>query len=78
MRCPRRRGAAGFLARDHERSVDLLMHRMRTLDANLYMPGAVLAKVDRMAMQHALEVRSPLLDPQFAEIAMSLSEDDCW
>lgn len=55
-----------------------VMHRMRTIDANLYMPGAVLAKVDRMAMQHALEVRSPLLDPQFAEIAMGLSEDDCW
>ena len=55
-----------------------LMHRMRTIDANLYMPGAVLAKVDRMAMQHALEVRSPLLDPQFAEIAMGISEDDCW
>ncbi|HVY88230.1 MAG TPA: asparagine synthase (glutamine-hydrolyzing), partial [Hyphomonadaceae bacterium] len=55
-----------------------IMHRMRTLDANLYMPGAVLAKVDRMGMQHALEVRSPLLDPQFAEIAMGLSEGDCW
>lgn len=55
-----------------------LIHRMRTIDANLYMPGAVLAKVDRMAMQHALEVRSPLLDPQFAEIAMGMGEDDCW
>jgi asparagine synthase (glutamine-hydrolysing) len=31
-----------------------------------------------MSMQHALEVRSPLLDPQFAEIAMGLSEEDCW
>jgi asparagine synthase (glutamine-hydrolysing) len=55
-----------------------LMHRMRTIDANIYMPGAVLAKVDRMGMQHALEIRSPLLDPQFAEIAMGLGEDDCW
>jgi asparagine synthase (glutamine-hydrolysing) len=54
------------------------MHRMRTLDANLYLPGAVLAKVDRMSMRHALEVRSPLLDTQFAEIAMGLTEDDCW
>jgi asparagine synthase (glutamine-hydrolysing) len=54
------------------------MHRMRTLDANLYLPGAVLAKVDRMSMQHALEVRSPLLDTQFAEIAMGLTEEDCW
>lgn len=54
------------------------MHRMRTIDAELYLPGAVLAKVDRMSMQHALEVRSPLLDTQFAEIAMGLSQDDCW
>ena len=54
------------------------MHRMRTIDAELYLPGAVLAKVDRMSMQHALEVRSPLLDTQFAEIAMGLSEEDCW
>lgn len=54
------------------------MHRMRTIDAGLYLPGAVLAKVDRMSMQHALEVRSPLLDTQFAEIAMGLSEEDCW
>jgi asparagine synthase (glutamine-hydrolysing) len=55
-----------------------VMHRMRTLDANIYMPGAVLAKVDRMSMQHALEVRCPLLDLEFAEMAMGLSEDDCW
>ncbi len=55
-----------------------VMHRMRTLDANLYMHGAVLAKVDRMSMQHSLEVRCPLLDVQFSEIAMGLSESDCW
>lgn len=54
------------------------MHRMRTLDANLYMPGAVLAKVDRMSMQHALEVRAPLLDVGFADLAMGVSQDDCW
>ncbi|MEO1136708.1 MAG: asparagine synthase (glutamine-hydrolyzing) [Pseudomonadota bacterium] len=55
-----------------------VMHRMRTIDAQLYMPGAVLAKVDRMSMQHALEVRCPMLDVEFAETAMGLSEDDCW
>ena len=31
-----------------------------------------------MSMQHALEVRSPLLDTQFAEIAMGLTQEDCW
>lgn len=53
-------------------------HRMRTIDAQLYMPGAVLAKVDRMSMQHSLEVRCPMLDVEFAETAMGLSEEDCW
>src|SRR5262245_1336621 len=39
-----------------------LIHRMRRFDVEAYMPGAVLAKVDRMSMQFALEVRCPLLD----------------
>ncbi|MEL6212364.1 MAG: asparagine synthase (glutamine-hydrolyzing) [Pseudomonadota bacterium] len=55
-----------------------VLHRMRTIDAALYMPGGVLAKVDRMSMQHSLEVRCPMLDVEFAETAMGLSEDDCW
>lgn len=54
------------------------LHRLRTIDANVYMPGSVLPKVDRMSMQHALEVRCPLLDIRFAETAMGLSQDDCW
>lgn len=55
-----------------------LMHRMRTLDATTYMPGAVLAKVDRMSMLHSLEVRCPLLDKDVAAFAMGLSADACW
>ncbi len=55
-----------------------LLHRMRTLDATTYMPGAVLAKVDRMSMRHSLEVRSPLLDKSVAEFAMGVSEESCW
>lgn len=55
-----------------------LLHRMRTLDATTYMPGAVLAKVDRMSMRHSLEVRSPLLDRSVAAFAMGLSEQSCW
>lgn len=57
---------------------DPLMHRMRNIDTWLYMPGSVLAKVDRMSMQHALEVRCPLLDRDFAEYAMGVHERDCW
>lgn len=55
-----------------------LMHRMRTLDATTYMPGAVLAKVDRMSMLHSLEVRCPLLDKSVGRFAMGLSADACW
>src|SRR5439155_15655285 len=54
-----------------------VVHRLRTLDANTYMPGAVLAKVDRMAMRFALEVRSPLLDVRIARWAASLPAAVC-
>jgi asparagine synthase (glutamine-hydrolysing) len=54
-----------------------VLHRLRTLDANYYMPGAVLAKVDRMSMQFALEVRSPLLDMRIARWAARLPAYGC-
>ncbi len=54
------------------------MHRMRTLDANTYMPGAVLAKVDRMSMQASLEVRCPLLDKEVGRFASRLRAQSCW
>ena len=43
--------------------------RFGGLDTRTYLPGAVLAKVDRMTMAHALEVRSPLLDHHVYEFA---------
>lgn len=55
-----------------------LMHRLRTLDAETYMPGAVLPKVDRMSMQVALEVRCPLLDRDVAALARDLPSAACW
>ena len=55
-----------------------LLNRMRNLDAHTYMPGAVLAKVDRMSMQVSLEVRCPLLDAKLAHFAENLSTDSCW
>jgi asparagine synthase (glutamine-hydrolysing) len=54
-----------------------LLHRMRDLDARHYLPGAVLAKVDRMSMQHALEVRAPLLGIEVAEFAARLAAEEC-
>src|SRR5262249_44110511 len=54
-----------------------VLHRLRTLDATMYLPGAVLAKVDRMSMQFALEVRSPLLDARIGRWASDLPVRFC-
>jgi len=55
-----------------------LMHRMRALDAETYLPGAVLPKVDRMSMQVSLEVRCPLLDRDVAALAQGMPLSACW
>jgi asparagine synthase (glutamine-hydrolysing) len=55
-----------------------LINVLRELDAETYMPGAVLPKVDRMSMQHSLEVRAPLLGIDVARFAASLAADDCY
>jgi asparagine synthase (glutamine-hydrolysing) len=49
-----------------------LLARLRRSDAWNYMPGAVLAKVDRMSMRHALEVRTPFLNVELAQFAERL------
>jgi asparagine synthase (glutamine-hydrolysing) len=49
-----------------------VLHRLRTLDVTSYLPGAVLAKVDRMSMRFGLEVRCPLLDCRIADWARQL------
>lgn len=51
---------------------------LRELDASAYMPGAVLAKVDRMSMQHSLEVRAPLIGLDIAQFAMKLGGNECY
>jgi asparagine synthase (glutamine-hydrolysing) len=55
-----------------------LLNVVRELDAHNYLPGAVLAKVDRMSMQHSLEVRTPFLGIDVAKFAMGLASDDCY
>jgi asparagine synthase (glutamine-hydrolysing) len=55
-----------------------LINVVREVDAHNYLPGAVLAKVDRMSMQHSLEVRAPLLGLDVAKFAMKLSAADCY
>ena len=43
--------------------------RILYTDLKMYLPGDILAKVDRMSMANSLEVRSPLLDHQLIEFA---------
>ncbi len=59
--------AAGFAPSD----LRALLH----LDLTTYMTDDVLAKVDRMSMAHALEVRVPLLDHKLVEFAATLPFD---
>lgn len=55
------------------------IERMRLIDMHSYLPGAVLAKVDRMSMKHSLEVRTPFFSPTLlrlsAQLPASLSTD---
>lgn len=55
-----------------------LINVLRETDAANYMPGAVLAKVDRMSMQHSLEVRAPLLGRDVARFAAGLAGESCY
>ena len=50
------------------------LHFWRMLDFYSYLPGAVLAKVDRMSMRHGLEVRTPFLEPQVMALAETMPQ----
>jgi len=49
-----------------------LLRRMLALDFSSYLPGSVLAKVDRASMAHGLEVRPPFLDNAMIDLAFSI------
>lgn len=52
-----------------------IIDTMRKCDVHMFLPGAVLAKTDRMTMQHSLEVRSPFLSVEVARFAERLAAD---
>ena len=48
------------------------VNRLLDLDLQTYLPGDLLVKMDIASMAHSLEVRSPLLDHVFMELAAGL------
>ena len=61
--------------RDEVNHADVpLFCRLRQTDVDNYMPGAVLPKVDRMSMQHSLEVRTPFLSIDSHDLAERLPQ----
>ena len=62
---------ASLFARDELDAYD----RLRMIDLHSYLPGAVLAKVDRMAMKHSLEVRTPFFSPQVLALSSRLPRE---
>ena len=49
-----------------------LLDQLLEVDATVYLPGDLLAKIDIATMAYSLEARSPLLDHEFMELAASI------
>jgi asparagine synthase (glutamine-hydrolysing) len=65
---------AGLAERHHLLEGPDLTDFQRT-DIAEYLPNDILTKVDRMSMAHGLEARAPLLQPEVASFALSLSPE---
>jgi asparagine synthase (glutamine-hydrolysing) len=50
------------------------LSRLLSLNFETYLPDDLMVKVDRMSMAHGLEVRSPFLDTEVAELGMGLPD----
>lgn len=46
--------------------------KMQHIDLNLWLPGDILLKADKMSMAHSLELRVPFLDKEVIKVASSL------
>lgn len=61
--------------REHWRPELPARTRLQYVDFHTFMPGLVLAKVDRTSMAVSLEARVPLLDKRIIEFSFGLDED---
>lgn len=59
----------------HEGVAAATIDRRMYADIQMYLPGALLPKVDRMTMANSLEGRSPFLDSKLMEFAAQLPAD---
>ncbi|MCK9364908.1 MAG: asparagine synthase (glutamine-hydrolyzing) [Syntrophales bacterium] len=67
--------APGIFAAALARPQTDALNRMLYADFKVSLPGDMLWKVDKMSMAHALEVRVPLLDQRFCELAFRIGGD---
>lgn len=49
--------------------------KMQYLDLNLWLPGDILLKADKMSMAHSLELRVPFLDKEVIRLASTLPQN---
>ncbi|MEM9021474.1 MAG: asparagine synthase (glutamine-hydrolyzing) [Planctomycetota bacterium] len=67
--------AAVIDPRFHPANTLVGVDRATDFDLRVYLPGDILTKIDRAAMAHGLETRSPFLDHELVEFVLSLPAD---
>lgn len=63
-----------FVPNEYEGNLDPLQ-KITRFDLTTYMPGQLLAKLDRTSMMHGLEMRAPFLDTALVEFVTNLPEE---